>query len=176
MQIKTKDLVIEVLKEEDLDPIWNYRNDDSIANYQSQEHYAKEYAIYFLRKENPIKLPDTKGIWYLMSIKKSDEIIGDCAMRSLLENPNQMEISIVMSKKYRHKGYAKQALHSLFDYIFNSLEKHRIIANTDADNLDGCKLLESLNMRKEGHFVKSIWFRGSWKDEFSYAILKNEFK
>jgi RimJ/RimL family protein N-acetyltransferase len=29
-------------------------------------------------------------------------------------------------------------------------------------------------MRKEAHFVKSLWFRGEWVDDVIYALLAEE--
>ena len=29
-------------------------------------------------------------------------------------------------------------------------------------------------MRREGHFLQNIWFKGKWGDEYLYAILKEE--
>ncbi len=45
---------------------------------------------------------------------------------------------------------------------------------TDCEN-DACvALLEWLGMRREGHFIENIWFKGKWGDEFQYAILHAE--
>jgi hypothetical protein len=29
-------------------------------------------------------------------------------------------------------------------------------------------------LRREGHFIQNIWFKGKWGDEYLYAILKEE--
>jgi RimJ/RimL family protein N-acetyltransferase len=31
-------------------------------------------------------------------------------------------------------------------------------------------------MRREGHFLKNVWFKGKWGDEYLYAILKEEWQ
>lgn len=31
-------------------------------------------------------------------------------------------------------------------------------------------------MRREGHFLQNIGFKGKWGDEFLYAILKDEWQ
>ena len=35
-------------------------------------------------------------------------------------------------------------------------------------------MLERLGLRREGHFVQNVWFKGKWGDEYLYAILRNE--
>jgi RimJ/RimL family protein N-acetyltransferase len=29
-------------------------------------------------------------------------------------------------------------------------------------------------MRRDGHFVKNIWFKGEWGSEYWYGLLKEE--
>ena len=57
---------------------------------------------------------------------------------------------------------------------FDTFDLHRIIAITDCENIASVALLERLGMRREGHFIQNIWFKGKWGDEYLYAILKEE--
>jgi len=61
-------------------------------------------------------------------------------------------------------------------YLFTEYKLHRIWANCDRSNIASIKLLERLGMRREGHFVKSLWFKGEWVDEFWFAILREEWE
>jgi len=49
-----------------------------------------------------------------------------------------------------------------------------IIAITDCENTASVALLERLEIRREGHFLQNVWFKGKWGDEYLYAILKEE--
>jgi RimJ/RimL family protein N-acetyltransferase len=31
-------------------------------------------------------------------------------------------------------------------------------------------------MRKEGHFIKNIWYKGKYADEYLFALLKEEWQ
>jgi len=31
-----------------------------------------------------------------------------------------------------------------------------------------------IGMRREGHFIQNIWFKGKWGDEYLYAVLREE--
>jgi aminoglycoside 6'-N-acetyltransferase len=46
----------------------------------------------------------------------------------------------------------------------------------DAENLASAKLLERIGMRREGHFVENIWFKGKWGSEYWYGLLKEEWE
>ena len=29
-------------------------------------------------------------------------------------------------------------------------------------------------MRREGHYLQNVWFKGAWGDEYQYAMLRSE--
>lgn len=49
-----------------------------------------------------------------------------------------------------------------FIYAFRDLGLHRVVASCDVDNLASARLLERVGMRREGHFIENIWFKGAW--------------
>jgi RimJ/RimL family protein N-acetyltransferase len=59
-------------------------------------------------------------------------------------------------------------------FAFIKLELHRVIAITDCENERSVALLGRLGMRREGHFIQNIWFKGRWGDEYLYAVLREE--
>ncbi|MGZ6317652.1 MAG: GNAT family N-acetyltransferase, partial [Anaerolineales bacterium] len=61
-------------------------------------------------------------------------------------------------------------------FLFAEYRLHRVTAICDADNVASAKLLERIRMRREGHFIENIWFKGAWSDEYSYAILDKEWQ
>jgi len=83
-------------------------------------------------------------------------------------------IGFTLDSSQQSNGYATEAVHCLLDYVFNSLNKHRVIAITDCQNAKSIALLERMGMRREGHFLQNIWFKGAWGDEYQYAILRSE--
>ncbi|WP_262697016.1 GNAT family N-acetyltransferase [Chryseobacterium nakagawai] len=54
------------------------------------------------------------------------------------------------------------------------MNKHRISASIDPDNTDSLKLMERIGLRKEGHFVKSLFWKNNWVDDVIYAVLREE--
>jgi RimJ/RimL family protein N-acetyltransferase len=72
------------------------------------------------------------------------------------------------------QGFATEALTCLLDYLFQQKRLHRVVADTDSQNVPSWTLLERLGMRREGHLRQSLWFKGQWADEYLYAILAEE--
>ena len=64
----------------------------------------------------------------------------------------QVEIGYTLSPQYQGKGYGVEAVHSIIDYLFNNLNKHRITASVDPENTKSINLIEKLGMRERSTF------------------------
>ena len=64
----------------------------------------------------------------------------------------------------------------VIDYLFQSLNKHRVITSIDPDNKKSIRLVERMGFRKEAHFIESFYMKGKWVDDLIYAMLKKEWK
>jgi RimJ/RimL family protein N-acetyltransferase len=69
-----------------------------------------------------------------------------------------------------------EAARRLLDYLFETFGLHRVSAICDVENTASARVLERLGMRREGHFVESVWFKGRWGSEYGYALLRREWE
>lgn len=168
-------IILRHFKDSDIETFWKYRSNSEVAKYQSWENYTRDQGVIFVNEQikSEPNVPDT---WFQMAIelKETGEMIGDCALHTLFDDSTQVEIGYTLDIKHQKKGYATEAICCLLDYVFNVLKKHRVVAITDVRNYSSIKLLERIEMRREGHFIKNIWFKGEWGDEFLYAMLDEE--
>ena len=118
------------------------------------------------------------GTWFPVAIELAENgaLMGDCGLHTLGDRPGQAEIGFTMACEYQGRGYATEAINCLLDYVFGKLGKHRVIAVTDTRNLPATRLLERVGMRREGHFIENIWFKGVWGNEYQYAMLEREWR
>ena len=78
------------------------------------------------------------------------------------------------AREHQGRGMAFEAASRVLDYVFDDLGLHRVTAITDCENAQSVALLGRLGMRREGHFIQNIWFKGKWGSEYLYAILRDE--
>ncbi|MBU1099656.1 MAG: GNAT family N-acetyltransferase [Bacteroidetes bacterium] len=170
-------LLLRNIKMSDVDDFLYYRSIPEVATYQGWEPYKEEDAVNYINiyKDN---IPGIPGDWCSWAIihKEDDKLIGDCSIKLTKDEPRIAEIGCTLSPDYQGRGIAKESISAMIDYAFENLDVHRIVGITDAKNLPSQKLMESMGMRKEGHFIKNIWFKGEWGDECQYAILKDEWQ
>lgn len=173
--LESERLVLRRLSEIDVTNMYEYKSDPEVAKYQPWEHFTEADAHDFIEKyknsthENP-------GEWFALGIelKSEKKLIGDCALKLDEHEPRTGEIGITLNRKYQGKGFARESLTALLNFAFHKLGLHRVIGIMDVNNQSSYRLLESLGFRREGHFIKNIWFKGAWGDEFIYAILAEE--
>lgn len=116
------------------------------------------------------------GTWfqYAIALAETNELIGDCALHTLLDEPRIVEIGFTLSSRYQGKGYAREAICALLDYLFHTLGKHKVIAFTDVRNDKSIAVLERVGMRREEHLLQNYISKGQWIDEYQYSILASE--
>ena len=152
-----------------------YRSQEIVAKYQSWTDFTYQDAVELFESMDYSTF-GTEGNWYQLAISThdTDELVGDLAVHFV--DQNQVEIGFTVSPQHQCKSVATEAVSSLLGYVFGELNKHRVVARTDAENRASYRLLEKLGFRREGHFIQNIFFKGAWCDEYQYALLCSEEK
>ena len=171
--LESKRLRLRRFVDADLLPFLAYLNDPLVARYQSWESYTEQQANDVIHNQKNID-PGVPGQWFTFAVelKEAGVLIGHVALK--MQDHQQAEIGFTFSREHQGKGLACEATTSVLDYVFTELELHRVIAITDCENVRSAALLGRLGMRREGHFIQNIWFKGKWGDEYLYAILREE--
>ncbi|MBP2651210.1 MAG: acetyltransferase, ribosomal protein N-acetylase [Firmicutes bacterium] len=171
--LETSRLILRSLEQNDLADFLAYRSNAEVARYQYWEPFTLAQASKYIQAYKNNK-PGIPGEWFQLGIvdKATNRLIGDCALKLDAVDPRNAEIGCNLAQDDQHKGLATEALTCLLDYAFRQLTVHRVAAITDCENVASVKLLERLKLRREGHFVKNVWFKGEWGSEYSYAILE----
>lgn len=173
--LKTENLVIRAFERKDLETFTQYRSQEMVAKYQSWSNYTYQDAVKFFESMDYSTF-GREGNWYQLAISSfdSDELIGDIAVHFI--DQDQIEIGFTIAPQHQGKNIATKAVSCFLRYVFGELNKHRVVATTDAENTASYRLLEKLSFRREGHFIQNIFFKGAWGDEYQYALLHSEQK
>jgi RimJ/RimL family protein N-acetyltransferase len=176
-EIFTERLLLRSLVMDDCEKLFAYRSCPEIRQYQNWEPQSLEEVRLFIKNVSALEL-NTPG-WHQIGIVIQGDngcLIGDCGIHILETDLRIVEIGITIAPAYQSKGYATEVLKALLSLIFDGLFKHRVMASVDPRNLPSMALMKRIGMRKEGHFVQSIWFKGSWADDVVFAMLATEWQ
>lgn len=172
--IDTERLQIRNLKRSDLTGFYFYRSNPEVTKYQGFDVFSLEQAENFIG-EHADKEFGTPGEWvqYAIENKSTAKLVGDCAIK-LDHDVRLAEIGVTISPAYQRKGFAKESLLAILNFLFTRAGIHRITETVDAENRASIQLLKSIGFRQEGYFVENIFFKGKWGSEYQYAMLKRE--
>ncbi len=176
MKLETKRLIIRPITIDDRNEIFNYRRDKETNKFQGWIPENLEDVEVFIQKTSAqINEPNT---WFQMVIvdKETQRIVGDIGIHFMDSDSKQVEIGFTLSKDFQNRGFATESLKKVIDYLFNDLNKHRIIASIDPDNAKSIRLVERIGFRKEAHFVESLLINGKWVDDLIYALLEKDWR
>jgi RimJ/RimL family protein N-acetyltransferase len=173
LNISTERLLLRGIRLSDSESMYTYRKNPQIYEFQNFKPQTLQDVEEFINTKIS-KIPDIPDTWYQLGIfiKGTQELVGDIGIHFI--DKLQVEVGYTLSTDCQGKGYATEAVVGVIDYLFNVLKKHRVIASVDPGNTKSIALLERINMRREAHFIKSIWFNGEWADDIIYAILQEE--
>ena len=174
-RLESARLILRRFADADLVPFLAYLNDPLVARYQSWESYTEQQAREAIEKQQNLE-PGLPGQWFTfaLELKETGALVGHVALSVREEDHSQAEIGFTLAREYHGQGLAFEAAASVLNYVFTGLRLHRVTATTDCENQRSVALLTRLGMRREGHFIKNIWFKGKWGDEFLYALLEEE--
>jgi RimJ/RimL family protein N-acetyltransferase len=176
--LETDRLLLRRFTDADLDSFLSYRNDPDVARWQGWSvPYPRETAIERFDEMNKQDL-DAPEAWLQIAIivKNNREMIGDCVFFPNKNDQRQAYIGCTIAQNHWRKGYAVEALSRLLAYLFEERGVHRVIAETDVENVAAWTTLERLGFRRESHLIENIWFKGAWGSEYHYAMLEREWK
>ncbi len=174
-KIESARLVLRRPADEDLGHFLAYLNDPEVARYQSWVSYTDEQAREVIERQKGVE-PGTPGQWFTFAaeLQETGEMIGHVALSVKADDHRQAEIGFTFARGHQGRGLAREAAAAVLDYAFGVLELHRVVAVADCENARSVALLERLGLRREGHFVENIWFKGAWGSEYLYAMLRKE--
>lgn len=174
-ELVSERLLVRRFQDSDLSAFLAYRNDPAVGRYQNWDTLSAPRAQAILQEQRHLE-PGTPGPWFqfALALKGNGLLVGECGLQVLLQDARQAQVSVSLAPVHQGAGLATEALTTVLDYAFINLDLHRVIAVVDAENAGPVRLFERVGMRREGHFVKDVWFKGRWSDDCLYAVLQAE--
>ena len=142
LEFRTERLLIKPLMENDAISVFRYRSDANTNKYQGWVPQTIEDVYSFVKRlAAKINVVDS---WFQFVIidSESNEIIGDIGVHFIDSDNKQVEIGCTLAKSHHGKGYAAEGLKKVIDYLFDKLDKHRVLGSIDPDNIQSIRLLE----------------------------------
>lgn len=185
MIIKTERLILRPFEESDAADVFEYLHKPAVNCFV----HMKLDTLNEAKKEMKKRAGETE-YYFAIVLKESGKVIGEIDAYPETGAPHTDDLfpkdtfspCWMLNLKYSRKGYAYEAAHAFFDYLFKEKNARRIYAYTDDYNAPSQHLCEKLGMRREGFFKEFVSFVNNpdgtphYENTYQYAILKKEWK
>jgi RimJ/RimL family protein N-acetyltransferase len=132
--------------------------------------YEKEETDIALAKETP-------GETYLMIIKKTnDSPIGFIRLNYIDRVSRNMWLRMMVGdKRSQGKGYAREALDVVLNWLFTEQNVHRVTLETYENNKGAIRFFEGLGFKQEGIIREAVYVDGRYYNIISFGLLRKEY-
>jgi ribosomal-protein-alanine N-acetyltransferase len=174
-QLETDRLILREMTLADAGFYFRHFNDEKVVlgsgfpGPATLEAAKKELELYCIR---PFK--EDKGIRWGIVRKGHDELIGSCGFYGWSKTSRRAEIGYDLDPAHWGKGLMTEALRAVLGYGFEVMALNRIQAIIDCENVRSIRLVQRLGFQQEGVLRQNSVFRGEFRDEACFSLLREE--
>jgi RimJ/RimL family protein N-acetyltransferase len=153
-----------------------YRSDPEVARDQSWDAPYSSAEAERMVAEMSAADPRQLG-WFQYAVERRDEpgLIGDVGVcRS--DEGRQAELGFTFAPAHQGRGYAREAVTRIVEFLLVEEGLHRLTAGADGRNVRSARLLERVGFRREGYLIASTRIKGEWTDDLLFGLLASEWR
>jgi len=171
--IKTKRLLLEPFSDKYLtQEVVDWLNDPEVVRFSEQRH--RRHSLDSCREYIDSFKGTANHLWAISVVNKNIGHIGN--INAYVDTANNIaDIGILIGKKQVwSKGYGKEALCAVCDYLMEKLGIRKITCGTLATNLSMLKVMKKAGMIDDGRRIRHYQWEGHEVDMIHQAMFKKE--
>lgn len=149
--LKSENLVLRNLHKDDLQTLFEYRNDENCAKYQRWEDTSLDYLKNLIENNKEKNILDKETLQLAIGLASTNELVGDMFVAF---KDKVITLGYTISPKHQRRGFAYEIIKSLVNYIFDNFDGYEIVCLVHPENEPSKNLLNKLNFKNEGYVEK----------------------
>ena len=133
-----------------------------------------EEALAYIKMIND-KIEENTDINWAVTEKGSDKCIGIMGFYRTQPEHYRTELGYMIVSEHNGKGYVTEAVKTLLNFAFNTLNFHSIEAVIDSRHVASERVLQKNGFEKEAHFKENFYYNNEFTDTVIYSLLKRNF-
>jgi [ribosomal protein S5]-alanine N-acetyltransferase len=114
---------------------------------------------------------------YVIVLAATHEPIGMISLSNIDGAPlESATLGYWIDHAHTGHGYVREAATRMLKHAFGPLKLHRVEANIEPSNRRSIRVINALGFRFEGTRKQYLFLGEKWRDQRSYALLKDEWK
>lgn len=160
------------LSNNDVNEIYTLRSNPETMKYIPRPLLKNhEEALAHIKQIN-YKIDENIDINWAVTEKDDDKCIGIMGFYRTRPENYRTELGYMILPEYHNRGYVSEAVDTLLNYAFNTLNFHSIEAIIDSENIASERVLLKNGFVKEAHLIENEFYNGKFIDTVIYSLLK----
>lgn len=150
--LASQNLTLRQLTIDDQHGIFTLRTDPAVNKYLGRSPSKSiEDAIAFINMINE-NVKSNNSLYWAIDLTKTETFVGTICVYNFSFENQSCEIGYELLPQYQGQGIMYEAIQSVIDHVFHTLQFKQINAYTHIENLHSSKLLEKCNFKNTGEF------------------------
>jgi len=160
----------------DTDAVFAMRADPVVQRYGSHPPWTqRQQAVDYIERNLRVMAAGTDAQFAI--VRRTDAaVVGTCTLYQLDAQCRLAQVGYALRRSDWGQGYAVEAVTTLLDWGFETLDLNRVEADIDPRNLPSLRTLERLAFTREGHLRERWIVGGEISDSLIYGLLAREWK
>ena len=170
--LETENIKLRALEPEDIDVFYQWENDTTFWSWSCTLAPYSRYELrqYILTAKD---IYETKQFRFVIELKQEKKAIGMIDLYDFEPHHKRAAISIIIDKRYRRKGLARDALTLLCDYSFSFLKLHQLYAFIPVKNDSSKQLFIGSGFNENGLLHDWIQSADGYDDVLIFSLIAN---
>lgn len=163
------------LNNNDVNEVYTLRSNPETMKYIPRPLVTNhEEALAHIKLIND-KIDKNIDINWAVTEKDNDKCIGIMGFYRTRPENYRTELGYMILPEYHNKGYVSEAVDTLLNYAFNTLNFHSIEAIIDPENSASERVLQKNGFVKEAHLIENEFYNNRFIDTVIYSLLKRNY-
>jgi ribosomal-protein-alanine N-acetyltransferase len=172
--LTTEHLQLRQILPSDVEAFFAIKSDREIMDFYGDETHKTLHETHALIQQLQDSYEKHEALFWGITRKGEDTIIGSCAFIALNRDFQYAEIGYELVRTSWRQGIMAEAIAAILTYGFTDLQLHRIEAVTDPRNTPSKNLLLKLGFTYEGNLRQRFLLHDQFLDAQYFGILKDE--
>jgi len=178
IEIQTPRLTLREWSQADIPLIYQLLSDPDVAGFNTIGIPTSVQVVQDLLQPtlDDQQQPTRKHYGWSMMRNSDETFLGEIGLNLAAVKFKSAEIYYSVARAHWGKGYASEAAKAVVQFVFETLQLHRLEAGVATFNPGSIRVLEKMGMRREGLRRKILPIDGEWIDNYLYAMLAEDYR
>jgi diamine N-acetyltransferase len=172
MLLENENIRLRAVEPEDLERLYAWENNPQLWDVGNTRNPYSRYILkqYIINSDKDIY--ETRQLRLMMVSVKTGETIGTVDLFDFDIHNSRIALGLFVDTAYQGKGFARQSLHLVEEYVFGYLKINQLYCHIAENNIPSIRLFEQENYYKNGllkDWIKTV-------NGFENIVLFQQFK